>query len=345
MVFAESYSHVQKQEQRVTASMIQGLNMLSLPAQAMYDYLVELSMANPMLDIPEPRALEAYAALRGPGENFTAIEAGRDPAYYDNYSRSGADADEDFDPYYSKGVDLESEALAGSLKLQLSMCRLSPVEEAIGLEIIGDLDESGYFTGSLETICLLYCQSLEWAAGCCPLSRASSPEASPRQTYTRPCAFRWMRPSLWGLGKAHSSTRTFRPFATPAPPSAPPATMSPRAACAGVRLYTQSGTPARQLRRAAITDKLYRAGHRRGAQGRRAAHLCLRRGDNPLTINDYYLHLLDQPELNAEEKHYLRQSLNSAKALIHSVDIRRQTLSRAAHALVALQRDFFPSRP
>ena len=52
MVFAESYSHVQKQEQRVTASMIQGLNMLSLPAQAMYDYLVELSMANPMLDIP-----------------------------------------------------------------------------------------------------------------------------------------------------------------------------------------------------------------------------------------------------------------------------------------------------
>ena len=31
-----------------------------------------------------------------------------------------------------------------ALKLQLSMCRLSPVEEAIGLEIIGDLDEMLY---------------------------------------------------------------------------------------------------------------------------------------------------------------------------------------------------------
>ena len=123
MVFAEGYGHVQKQEQRVTASMIQGLNMLSLPAQAMYDYLVELSMANPMLDIPEPRALEAYGGDPGTGENFTSIEEGRDPGFYENYSRFGADPDEDFDPYYSKGVSLETLFLI-SEKLDVPVSRL-----------------------------------------------------------------------------------------------------------------------------------------------------------------------------------------------------------------------------
>ena len=55
MAAGGNFSHLQKQEQRITSSLIQGLNMLSLPTQAMYDYLVELSMAH----AGDPRAAPA----------------------------------------------------------------------------------------------------------------------------------------------------------------------------------------------------------------------------------------------------------------------------------------------
>ena len=152
------YEQVQRQEQRITSSLIQGLKMLSLPVQGMYDYLVELSMANPMLEIPEPLGQGSFETVSQAG--LTAMERGYDPGYYGPESGVAAAEPEDFDPYYSRGVAFEADELAGSLKLQLSVCRLSPAENAIGLDIIGNLDDSGYFIGDLETICLLYCQPL-----------------------------------------------------------------------------------------------------------------------------------------------------------------------------------------
>lgn len=346
MVFAKGYSHVQKQEQRITASMIQGLNMLSLPAQAMYDYLVELSMANPMLNIPEPRSLDAFSGSGENRESYISIEAGRDPAYYESYSRSGAEIDEDFDPYYFKGVALESEALAGSLKLQLSMCRLSPVEEAIGLEIIGDLDESGYFTGNLETICLLYCQSLEVGRRVLSIIQGFQPRGiAAANVYEALClqvdpgfpygdlAKRIINEDLQALCDSSPGECAARYKVSESCMSQIfdyIRSLEPRPGnCDERPIQVNYITPDIVVERRDGELRIYVSGE----------------GDNPLTINDYYLHLLDQPELSSEEKHYLRQSLNSAKALIHSVDIRRQTLSRAAHALVALQRDFFLNGP
>ncbi len=346
MVFAEGYGHVQKQEQRVTASMIQGLNMLSLPAQAMYDYLVELSMANPMLDIPEPRALEAYGGDPGTGENFTSIEEGRDPGFYENYSRFGADPDEDFDPYYSKGVSLESEALAGSLRLQLSMCRLSPVEEAIGLEIIGDLDDSGYFTGSLETICLLYCQSLDVGRRVLSLIQGFQPRGIAAANVYEALCLQVDASFPYGDLAKRIINEDLQALCDSSPAQCAARYNVSESCMCQVFDYIRSLEPRpgncdeRPLQINYIVPDI--------VVERREGELRIYvsgEGDNPLTINDYYLHLLDRPELNAEEKHYLRQSLNSAKALIHSVDIRRQTLSRAAHALVALQRDFFLHGP
>lgn len=346
MVFTEGYGHVQKQEQRVTASMIQGLNMLSLPAQAMYDYLVELSMANPMLDIPEPRALEAYGGDPGTGENFTSIEEGRDPGFYENYSRFGADPDEDFDPYYSKGVSLESEALAGSLRLQLSMCRLSPVEEAIGLEIIGDLDDSGYFTGSLETICLLYCQSLDVGRRVLSLIQGFQPRGIAAANVYEALCLQVDASFPYGDLAKRIINEDLQALCDSSPAQCAARYNVSESCMCQVFDYIRSLEPRpgncdeRPLQINYIVPDI--------VVERREGELRIYvsgEGDNPLTINDYYLHLLDRPELNAEEKHYLRQSLNSAKALIHSVDIRRQTLSRAAHALVALQRDFFLHGP
>ena len=84
-----SYGQLQKQEQRISTSIIQGLNMLSLPAQAMYSYLVELSMGNPMLEIPESPSMDRYEDILDKDDaglnviEQSRIDTGRDPAYFD----------------------------------------------------------------------------------------------------------------------------------------------------------------------------------------------------------------------------------------------------------------------
>ena len=347
MAAGGNLSHLQKQEQRITSSLIQGLNMLSLPTQAMYDYLVELSMANPMLEIPEPPQLDRFENILGDeGHGFTYVERGKDPGYIAARSDPQWDSEEDFDPYYSRGADFEADSLIGSLKLQLSMCRLSPEEKAIGLEIIGNLDDSGYFTGNLNTICLLYCQSLETGKKVLSTIQGFQPR---------------------GIGAAD----VYEALCLQVDDSFEYAELAKRIIKEDLRAICDGGATRCAAKYGVSKDTIFRVfDHIRSLEPRpgncdvRAPQtnyivpdiIVIKsgdellayisgEGDNPLRVNEYYLELLNQPQLNAEEKLYLRSSLNAAKALIHSVDIRRQTLHRAALTLIALQGDFFRFGP
>lgn len=353
MAIDRSYGQLQKQEQRISASIIQGLNMLSLPAQAMYSYLVELSMGNPMLEIPEAPALDRYEdILDNDGEKLASSElskigSGRDPAYYEGFpAEPGVVQDEDFDPYYSRGVAFEADALIGSLKLQLSLCRLSPAERAIGLEIIGNLDESGYFIGNLNTICLLYCQSLEVGKKVLSIVQSFQP-------------------------KGIAAANVYEALCRQVEDSFPYAALAKRIIMENLRAVCDS-SPAECARLYGVSedciqqtfDYIRTLEPRPGNCDERPLQInyilpdiIIRKeedelriylsgeSENPLSINTYYLELLDKPELGENEKLYLRQSLNAARSLIHSVDIRRQTIHRAALALVSLQRDFFRFGP
>lgn len=353
MAIDRGYGQLQKQEQRISTSIIQGLNMLSLPAQAMYSYLVELSMVNPMLEIPEAPAMDRYEdILDKSGEELASMEfsrlgSGRDPAYYDALpAEQGDGRDEDFDPYYSRGVAFEADALIGSLKLQLSLCRLSPAERAIGLEIIGNLDDSGYFIGNLDTICLLYCQSRDVGKKVLSIVQGFQPRGiAAANVYEALClqvedsfpyaslAKRIIRENLravcdsspaecarlYGVS-ADCITQTFDYIRS----------LEPRPGnCDERPLQINYILPDIIVRREGEELQIYLSGE----------------SENPLRINGYYLELLDRPELGEDERLYLRQSLNTARSLIHSVDIRRQTIHRAALALVSLQRDFFRFGP
>lgn len=81
MAMNNELRYLQKQEQRISTSLIQGLNMLSLPTQAIYNYLVELSMGNPMLEIPEPPTPDRYESILGYEQSLTYLDRGRDPVY------------------------------------------------------------------------------------------------------------------------------------------------------------------------------------------------------------------------------------------------------------------------
>ena len=353
MAMDRGYGQLQKQEQRISTSIIQGLNMLSLPAQAMYSYLVELSMENPMLEIPEAPALDGYDDLLGQEApelsepDLPQIDAGRDSAYYDGLpAEQGFARDEEFDPYYSRGVAFEADALVGSLKLQLSLCRLSPVEQAIGLEIIGNLDESGYFAGNLETICLLYCQSPEVGRKVLSIIQGFQPRGIAAADVYEALSLQ-VDDSFPYAGLAKKIIReNLRAVCDSSPAECARAYGVSEECICRVFDYIRSLEPRpgncdeRPLQiNYILPDILVKKA------GEELQVYLSHDSDNPLTINEYYLQLLDRPELSAEERLYLRQQLNAARSLIHSVDVRCQTIHRAALALVSLQRDFFRFGP
>jgi RNA polymerase sigma-54 factor len=327
--------------------------MLSLPSQAMYNYLVELSMANPMLEIPEAPDSTVYKDLSDSempdlGRDFSPVpDAGRDSAYYDTLPSEYSDSGDDyFDPYYSRGVAFESDALVGSLKLQLSMSGLSPVEQAIGLEIIGNLDDSGYFTGNLDSICLLYCQPPQVGKHVLSVIQGFQP-------------------------RGIAASNVYEALCLQVEDSFPHAELARRIIRENLRAICDSrpedcaklyGVSVKCIQE--TFDYIRSLEPRPGNCDERPVQvnyilpdiIVKRNGDellvylssdsdNLLSLSDYYLALLDEKDLSDNDKLYLRQQLNAARAIIHSVDIRRQTIHRAAVALVALQRDFFRFGP
>lgn len=341
------YEQLLQQEQKITASLIQGLNMLSLPVQAMYGYLVELAMSNPMLEIPDPPDLYAQEAeLRNFSGSRTGMERGYDAAFYGPEPGVPKEDDEEFDPFYSCGVAFEADELHGSLNLQLDLCKLSPIEHAIGLEILGNLDDRGYFIGDLNTICLLYYASPEVGERVLRIIQGFAPKGiAARNVYetltlqvddsfpeaelarriiqedlqavcddnVKACAMRY-RTTPEKVREAFDYIRTLEP--RPGNCDAGPCQVQ----------YTQ---PDILVRRHGQELQVFVAGET----------------ETPLRLDDYYLDLMKQPYLSAEERQYLRTCLNNARSLIHSVDVRRQTIHRTALSLISLQSDFFRFGP
>ena len=346
MELKRSYDQLLKQEQRITASLIQGLNMLSLPTQALYQYLVELAMSNPFLEIPDPPDLYGQETqILGNAPGRTRIDRGYDTRYYGPEQGVLAD-DEIQDPFYSYGVSFEGNELLGSLKLQLSMCNLPPAEHAVGLEILGNLDDRGFFVGDLNTICLLYYVSQDTGERILKTIQSFSPKGiAARNVYealflqvedsfseaelsrkiiledlqavcdgaVKQCSKKY-KTSPERIEKAFDYIRT----------------LDPRPGnCDTSPCQVQYIQPDIIVRRQGEELQIYIAGET----------------DAPLRLDNYYLSLIKEPGLSAEERLYLRTCLNNARSLIHSVDIRRQTIHRMALSLISMQGDFFRYGP
>ncbi len=345
MAYKNELAHVQRQEQKITTSLIQGLQMLSLPDAAIYGYLVELSMGNPMLDIPEPPSAryEDVTAPERPG--FAAMEYARERDYYRSASADPADRG-DYDPYYSCGTVFEADTLTGSLELQLSMSELTPAERAVGMEIIGNIDDSGYFVGNLETICLLCCVPAETGRRVLSLIQTFSPcGIAAKDVYEALClqvedsfpyadvARRVIKNDLAALpssdvgpcaGKYGVSPQCMEEVFDYI------RSLEPRPGNCDERPFDVSYvSPDIVVRRDGEELHVYVSGE----------------AENTLRVNEQYMDLLGRAQLGPEDKRYLRSCLNEARSLIRSMDIRRQTLHRFALALLTLQGDFFRFGP
>ncbi|MBN2451314.1 MAG: RNA polymerase factor sigma-54 [Lentisphaeria bacterium] len=65
-----------------------------------------------------------------------------------------------------------------------------------------------------------------------------------------------------------------------------------------------------------------------------------RRGMPRLRLSPAYLAMLEDPEVSAEDKRYLREKLQAGRMLMRAIDQRQSTIERIGEALVEFQRDF-----
>lgn len=334
---------VQSQKQKLTGAVIQGVELLTLPTATMSSYLAEAILSNPMLDLTDPENERTDTPMiddlgdrdlsEGP-EDFSAPFRSEK-----RKTASGHDGDELLN---LKGSQFELDTLGGSLELQLSMCGLSPVENAIGKEIIGNIDERGYFVGSLPTICCYYGVGQDTGERVLSTIQSFVPRGiAARDVYEclclqvgdeAPCpeiTRRMIREDLESLGENRTAdcVRKYRLSEQGVREIfAYIRTLEPRPGNCDIPheniCYTQPDL--------IILKKSGEYIVRNSGEG-----------DFPLKLNEEYLRMLECADLTAQEKDYLRIKLEEARALMRSLTIRQQILHKFALSLLKLQNRFF----
>lgn len=333
----------QSHKQKLTGAVIQGVELLTLPTATMNSYLAEAILSNPMIEIMDPRDEQTDARLNE--KRALSDEAG-EPAtdtsdYYKEKRMTASEHDVD-DLFNLRGTQFELETLSGSLELQLFMCGLNPVEYAIGKEIIGNIDERGYFVGSLPTICCFYGVGQDVGQRVLSIIQGFAPRGiAARDIYECLClqvgeeasnpevTRRIIREDLESLGENRISdcARKYR-MSEPHIRKifAYIRTLEPRPGNCDVSreniCYTE---PDLVIQKNNDEYTVQISGE----------------GDLPLRFNTEYLQMLDRADLTPQEKDYLRTKLEEARALMRSLVVRQQIIHKFALALLKLQTCFF----
>ncbi len=157
----------------MTPQLQQAIKLLQLSRLELQDIVRQELEENPVLDesaeleeVKEPDPLEANekeAELKEEGELFKEVKAGEDTlhemdwaTYLDSYNFSSGEHyydDDDDRPSYENLLTKKA-TLVDHLMWQLNMARFSETEQEIGSEIIGNIDDDGYFRASVSDIAL-----------------------------------------------------------------------------------------------------------------------------------------------------------------------------------------------
>ncbi|WP_019240266.1 MULTISPECIES: RNA polymerase factor sigma-54 [Bacillus] len=138
-----------KQQQKVCPKAIQGLQVLALPVTEMDEFLENIILDNPLIELDLSESKKN--AVENEGTEFLRSTSNQKK----NNLMENLAAGEGY-----QGNVHESETLHGFLHLQLLMCNLSHEEEVIGEEIIGNINDDGYFVGDLREIAFQFSESL-----------------------------------------------------------------------------------------------------------------------------------------------------------------------------------------
>ncbi len=151
----------------MTPQLQQAIKLLQLSRLELLENLHQELEANPVLEEALSEDLEATQIEKAPGEpeaepldrqaEVTIGEQAFEGMDWDNYINDyytprSEDISEDHDQSSYENMVSKKTSLTNHLMWQLSLSNLTPEEETVGSEIIGNLDLNGYLTSSLEEI-------------------------------------------------------------------------------------------------------------------------------------------------------------------------------------------------
>ncbi|HSK20156.1 MAG TPA: RNA polymerase factor sigma-54 [Longimicrobiales bacterium] len=144
-----------KQEMKINPRLYQAMDLLYMPLLDLQQHIKQEMLNNPFLDLEEPQVTEEEITPsekeKEKEEKEKAEEIDWEEILLDGFEAGGRRQEYEEKEYFEP-VSVESRDLYDHLRDQLVLLRLSPRQVLLGEEIIGNIDENGYLTCSLEEV-------------------------------------------------------------------------------------------------------------------------------------------------------------------------------------------------
>ncbi len=144
-----------KQEMKINPRLYQAMDLLYMPLLDLQQHIKQELLNNPFLDLEEPQVTEEDTAPQNEKQEKEK-EAAKEEIDWEEILLDGFDAGgrraEYEDKEYFEPVSVDTRDLYDHLRDQLMLMPLSPRQMLLGEEIIGNIDENGYLTCSIEDV-------------------------------------------------------------------------------------------------------------------------------------------------------------------------------------------------
>jgi RNA polymerase sigma-54 factor len=146
-----------RQELKINPRLYQAMDLLYMPLLDLQQHIKQEMLNNPFLELEEPAVSDEEATTtdqqkeKEKDEQNKADEIDWEEILLDGFDSGGRRAEYEEREYYEP-VSVESRDLYDHLRDQMTLMRLSLRQMLIGEEIIGNVDEDGYLTCSLEQV-------------------------------------------------------------------------------------------------------------------------------------------------------------------------------------------------
>jgi RNA polymerase sigma-54 factor len=147
-----------KQEMKINPRLYQAMDLLYMPLLDLQQHIKQEMLNNPFLDLEEPTVPEDEAAAKETQKEKEEQEKEKEKEeidweeiLLDGFETGGRRAEYEDREFYEP-VPVDTRDLYDHLRDQLTLLRLSPREMLLGEEIIGNIDENGYLTCTLDEV-------------------------------------------------------------------------------------------------------------------------------------------------------------------------------------------------
>ena len=144
-----------KQEMKINPRLYQAMDLLYMPLLDLQQHIKQEMLNNPFLDLEEPQVTDEETQVKDEQKEREkekeAEEIDWEEILLDGFEAGGRRQEYEDKEYYEP-VPVDTRDLYDHLRDQLMLMPISPREILLGEEIIGNIDENGYLTCSLEEV-------------------------------------------------------------------------------------------------------------------------------------------------------------------------------------------------